>query len=434
MIEILEPTREERASALDQFAGTGSPGGDAVIPAQSISVAGDRIVGAQKVAVYRDETRVLSRLKALAAAAGDDWYYRFPVKNRRENRTDYIEGPSIKLANDLARLYGNCSVSLVRCLDLGNEWQFLYRFVDYETGFDYERPWRQTKGASRLGGDDAERRLDISFQIGASKAIRNVIVNALQTYSDFAFHEARRALVDKIGKDLERWRDHAVTRLSEHVDLVRVERVIGRKFSEWLAPDVARVIAMMRSVQDGMATLDETFPPLDTAPKPEGAAATDQLDRFAEGDKAEAPKKRGRPTGWRKPKGAETPQDGDKAEKAPEASQNAESAAEPSQGIASAFQREVEATVAAEDTQHAGPSAQDFVATVIAELDQARSVAEVEAIIARHKPTNRGLSNSEDRMDVSAIFYAYQQFAGQNMTEAELEREVAMRRDLIGKR
>lgn len=270
--------RDDRLDALNRFArdDTSASRGDLTIPAQAFNAVGDRIVGAQNVAVRRNVTKVLADLKSLAAAAGGEWMYRIPYKDRRSNSTTWVEGPSVKLANDLARIYGNCSVSTVRVLDMGNEWLFVCRFVDYETGFDYERPFQQRKGASRIGGEDDGRRQEISFQIGASKAIRNVVVNALQTFADFAFEEARNAIVDRIGQDLPTWRAKTIARLADHVDLDRVERALGRKASEWLAPDVARAIAMMKAVTDGMATLDESFPPLGAAP--DGGKA--QADTF----------------------------------------------------------------------------------------------------------------------------------------------------------
>ena len=252
----------ERGSVLDAFAGR-APQVPAVRPqaAGGTDVFGGRGAGAQAVAVYRDEREVLQKLKALASAAGDDWYYRFPVKNRADNRTDYIEGPSIKLANDLARMYGNCEVD-TRVMDLGDEWLIYARFTDFESGYVLTRPFQQRKNASKMGGADDARRLDIAFQIGVSKAIRNVVTNALQTFADFAFAEAKNALVDKIGHRLDDYRRRTNERLSARLDIRRVEAVIGRISGEWLAPDIARIIAMMKSVEDGMATLDETFPPL----------------------------------------------------------------------------------------------------------------------------------------------------------------------------
>jgi len=273
-------TREAKRSALDEFANSiPTDNAQALAPSPSPVLAAHQVSGAQALAVHRDERVVLAKIRTLAAAAGGDWYYRFPVRNRKENRTDWIEGPSIKMANDIARLYGNCEVDC-RAQDLGSTILFYARFVDLETGFALTRPFQQRKGAAKLGGADDERRADITFQIGASKAIRNVVVNALQTFADFAFDEAKEALVEKIGKNLDRWRANTIDNIK--VDVKRVEAVIGRPAAEWLAPDVARVRAMGKAIEDGMASWDETFPPLDRADDDVGAAPARALDDFAD--------------------------------------------------------------------------------------------------------------------------------------------------------
>jgi hypothetical protein len=245
---------------------------------------GIRVVGAQQVAVKRKESDILKKLKVLAAAAGEAWYYRWPVKNKKTGATEYIEGPSIKLANELARLYGNCEVDS-RVVDLGESWLIYARFTDYETGYSLTRPFQQRK-RQRVFGDkataeDVDRARDVVFQIGVSKAIRNVVVKALQTFADYAFKHAKGALVGKIGKNLPSWRDKTIERLSANVDIRRVEAVLGRSAQEWLAPDVAQAIAMMKAVTDGMTLLDEQFPPLSPAP---GEAPADKLDEFAKTD------------------------------------------------------------------------------------------------------------------------------------------------------
>ena len=59
------------------------------------------------------------------------------------------------------------------------------------------------------------------------------------------------------------------------VDIKRVEATAGRPLGEWLAPDVARVIAEVRAVDDGMASADETWP-VAAPPEPRrGEAVTD---------------------------------------------------------------------------------------------------------------------------------------------------------------
>jgi hypothetical protein len=261
-----ETDRADQRKALDQFANAAGqsnqpqPHGHALVrPTTGIS---ERIVGAQHVAVYRDEAKIFQKLSSIAAAAGNDWFYRYPVRNNTTGKTDYIEGPSIKLANDVARIFGN-NANEVREIDVGDAWIFYARFTDLETGFSMERAYRQRKGQTSMKTKDPERQLDIAYQIGQSKAIRNCIVNSLQLYADFAFEEARNSLVDKIGKDLEGWKARTVQGIAKiPVELARVERVVGRSAANWLAPDVAQVIAMMKAYRDGMATLDETFPPV----------------------------------------------------------------------------------------------------------------------------------------------------------------------------
>jgi hypothetical protein len=263
-----EIERGDQRKALDAFANAGNQpnqpqahGHALVRPTTGIS---ERIVGAQHVAVYRDEAKIFQKLSAIAAAAGNDWFYRYPVRNNQTGKTDYIEGPSIKLANDVARIFGN-NVNEVREIDVGDAWIFYARFTDIETGFSMERAYRQRKGQQSMKMKDADRQLDIAYQIGQSKAIRNCIVNSLQLYADFAFEEARNSLVDKIGKDLPAWKARTLEGIHKiPVELARVERVIGRSAANWLAPDIAQVIAMMKSIKDGMATLDETFPSMQT--------------------------------------------------------------------------------------------------------------------------------------------------------------------------
>jgi hypothetical protein len=256
---------DDRSRDLADFAkATGQPnqpipGGHALVrPTTGLA---DRIIGAQHVEVYRDEARILQSLNALGAAAGDDWFYRFPVKTKAGG-TDYIEGPSTKCTNAVARLFGN-NINEVREIDVGDAWVFYARFTDLETGYSVERAYRQRKSQGSMKTKDADRQLDIAYQIGQSKAIRNCIANALQTYVDYAFESARNSLIDKIGRDLDRWRERTLAGLAKiPVEVTRAERVIGRAAHDWTAPHVAQIIAMMKSVADGMATAEETFPPI----------------------------------------------------------------------------------------------------------------------------------------------------------------------------
>src|SRR5579885_1131047 len=103
---MLDERTETDITGIDEMPNYGPP---AAVDQVSV-IAKTEVITAQRVALPRDYGRIMQRLKALAAMSGEDWYYRFPVKNRRENRTDYIEGPSVKCATAVAREYGNCAV------------------------------------------------------------------------------------------------------------------------------------------------------------------------------------------------------------------------------------------------------------------------------------------------------------------------------------
>lgn len=250
---------ERFANADGQPNQPGPRGHSLVRPTQGLA---DHAVGARPVAVPRDEQKIMQRLKMFAAKAGTDWFYRIPVKTK-DGRTDWIMGPSIKLANTVHFVVGNLVLE-TREVDVGDAWVFYARETDLEGGSSMERAYRQHKGQSSIRTKDAERQRDIAYQIGQSKAIRNVICNMLAPYCDFAFEEAQESLVEKIGRDLAGWRDRTVKGIAKMpCDLVRVERVIGRASKDWLAADIAAVIAMMQSIADGMANVDDTFPPIE---------------------------------------------------------------------------------------------------------------------------------------------------------------------------
>lgn len=265
---------DPRQRDMEAFANAGpvrpAPSGHALVR-QTHGVP-ERIIGAQPVAVYRDDQRILQKIAAHAAAAGSDWTYRFPVR-KKEGGQDWIEGPSIKLALAVASLVGNNQVE-VRELDVGDAYVFYARYTDLETGFSLERSYRQRKGQQTMRTRDPDRAVDQVYQIGQSKALRNVICNACGIFCDYAFEQATNSLVEKIGKSLDGWRERTIVGIKNMpCELNRVERIIGKAAKNWTAPDIARIVAMMQSVADGMATVDDVFPPLEETSEPRGDAA-----------------------------------------------------------------------------------------------------------------------------------------------------------------
>ena len=128
---------------------------------------------AVRVQVPRELVEVNRRIKDEALVGGESFYYGWGAGK------DQIEGPSIHLAMAAARCWGKCAVDLDDVQDLGDSWVFTAVFIDVETGFTLKRQFRQSKTSIVYGKHDEERKTDIRFQIGQSKAVRNVVVNAI---------------------------------------------------------------------------------------------------------------------------------------------------------------------------------------------------------------------------------------------------------------
>ena len=153
--------------------GNGSVGGE--ILAHGGAVQQVRSAYATAVAVQRPRIlkEVARRVAEEAALAGEDFYYGWRAGQ------DSIEGPSVKMALCLARNWGNCAIELGPVQDLPDAWVFTAYFIDLETGFTLPRQFRQSKDWVVHGRLDEGRKEDMRFQIGQSKCIRNVILNAI---------------------------------------------------------------------------------------------------------------------------------------------------------------------------------------------------------------------------------------------------------------
>lgn len=228
-----------------------------------VSVQGS-IITAQRVAKPRNLQKVMHDIGVLAKMNGHRYVYSWEQNDRKNNRKVTISGPTIKLANDLVRVYGNCVVDVHA--EPGKDYTMFYaRFVDLETGFSLTRAFRQRSG-QKLGMGDAEREEDIKFQIGQSKAIRNVVVNALSTLVDYAVEEADSNLlawVDNNPKKAAQFVERVTSQ--NEIDMQRVEAVIGRPQEKWTSRDYARAMTELRGIDEGLVSPDDAFPSQDDA-------------------------------------------------------------------------------------------------------------------------------------------------------------------------
>jgi len=222
---------------------------------------------AKAVEVHRNHRMIMANLKSLCAANGARYVYSWEVKDNRRKRKVTIEGPTIKMANDLARIYGNCFSGIVEVKIHPTHWEYLALFLDLETGYNTTRPFMQRRNQS-AGMKDSGREEDIAFQIGASKAIRNVTVNALGSYVDYCMEESKKNLLDWVTANKDKAIAYVEGKAVEYnIPMVSIEAVLGRKKAQWTPRNVAMITMQLRSVDEGMASADDMFPTAGDAEK-----------------------------------------------------------------------------------------------------------------------------------------------------------------------
>jgi hypothetical protein len=196
-----------------------------------------------------------------AAIAGSDFYYRWEIKNKKTGKTSVVQGGSIELAMAIARHFGNCAVP-TEVEETPTHYIFKAVFVDLETGFNFERLFRQRKSQS-LGNYDADRQDDIVFQIGQSKAQRNAILKAVPSWLiDKAVEVARKAEIDNIkAEDITIARANTLSFFEKYgVTPDRIEVVIGRDSDHWTVEDIANLRGSAKALKEGRITAEELFP------------------------------------------------------------------------------------------------------------------------------------------------------------------------------
>ena len=179
-----------------------------------------------------------------------------------------IEGPSVKMANALVRCYGNCAVDMRPVQETDDAWIFTAVFVDIETGFTLSRQFRQSKKSVVHGKHDEVRKDDIRFQTGQSKALRNVVLNAVPIgLVDAGMKRAKSGVLAAI--------DHAIANNGIGVVVDRMleafgksgvteERLLyklGKPSRDGIKPDdLVRLKGDLRAIQDGQERAIDLFP------------------------------------------------------------------------------------------------------------------------------------------------------------------------------
>lgn len=179
----------------------------------------------------RDEDVFATKLKSMAAQAGEDFFYSIPYKDHRMGCQDRrncncpskpVEGPGVGLARAAAMYWTNCSVETRTSADNPDHWMVEATFVDFENNYTKTEEKRISKLKVTKGGKYTiarDKDLDVTYQQGASKVERDVILRALPKHIiDGAWELAKvSALMDKrpvqelVGRALRRFQENGVS-------------------------------------------------------------------------------------------------------------------------------------------------------------------------------------------------------------------------------
>lgn len=212
---------------------------------------------------------VIKQAEEEAALLGESAFYSWG------SGKDHIQGASVKLANCAIRIWGNAATDLDDVQDTPDAWIFKARCIDHETGYTYTRQFRQSKRSVVHGKHDAERKDDMRFQIGQSKAIRNAVNNFLPEWLTdrmlrCAKASARQGIEQFIKTNgIDKARDGALKRLAGYK--VTEDRVLAvldlQRVGQIEIDDLVRLAGMMRAIESRDISPEEAFPPLEDKTK-----------------------------------------------------------------------------------------------------------------------------------------------------------------------
>lgn len=266
-MEQAKQNLEKRGSGIDESFNTA---GQAIAQGKTIQAIQTPYATAVAVQKPRNLREVEKKCIEEAALAGDSCFYGWG------SGKDRIEGPSIECAMIALRNFGNCVVCSRPVMETGTAYIFTSAFVDLETGVTYERQFRQSKKSIVYGKHDEERKGDIRFQIGQSKADRNAILRAVPGWlTDKMIVEAKAGVRDMIQKfvdnpknGIESARKRATDALGKFgIKVERVETKLDKKYGAWDVEALVILQGDIKALTTGAESADALYPAEEEKPK-----------------------------------------------------------------------------------------------------------------------------------------------------------------------
>ncbi len=211
----------------------------------------------------RDLDQVVANVLREAEYAGEDFYYSWG------SGKNHVEGASVGLALSVVREWGNCAVE-TEVEETPTAYLFTGHYIDVEKGFTLSRTHRQSKSAIVYGKLDEERKADIRFQIGQSKAIRNVVNNAMPKW---LIAQALQKAKDSVLAGISRMGIVAATEAAIKgfagygVTEEQIVKKAGKPKTQFTTRDIEELRTAYAAIKNGEAYTEQIFPPQKEASK-----------------------------------------------------------------------------------------------------------------------------------------------------------------------
>lgn len=254
---------------------------------QAVELPSDRTVAQQAAFIGQatavEQARAVAEVQAAVVVAqsvprdvvrarGDmqDACSRMPLAQRAFYRVpNRGEGPSVHLARELARIWGNIQYGVheLRRDDDAGESEVQAFAWDVQTNTRSTRtfvvPHARMKGRTRQPLIDLND-IYLSNQNVGARAVRECIFTVLPTeFVDAAQDVCRSTLEHGEGKPLtERVTDMVKAFDGIGVKVPQLEAKLERKRGQWTAGDVASMLIAFKSIQAGDTSRDDEFPPV----------------------------------------------------------------------------------------------------------------------------------------------------------------------------
>lgn len=215
----------------------------------------------------RDEGKARERItmSCQRPAFADGAEYRY------ERGSSVVQGPSVKLARELARCWGNIRYG-IRVLSMtAEEVQIEGWAWDLETNSRvssearFGRKVQRKQGGQTVWVEADERNLRELVNKHGAIAVRNSILQLLPPdVVDGALRDCRTTLKMSIDEKLEQDREGTLRKVTGAwrvmgVEVPVLEHFLGRDLDDWTGEDVAKLRSVYQSVRDGNSDLDEHF-------------------------------------------------------------------------------------------------------------------------------------------------------------------------------